>query len=422
MSRLELTSLRCKHSVAAFVTLLALTSSPAGSAQTNEQTSEIVTAFNGYATLGAAWSDNRAADYIPNALNREGPGRSRASDPGVDTRFGFQAATQFSDRVSSVVQVVVERQFDGDFKPELEWANISYQLNNDIRLRVGRTALDTFLVSDYRKVSYALPWLRPPAELYQLVSISNSDGVDATFRHRFGDSLLTVSALYGRNTMDDLDGFLEAPNLWGVFPRLESGNLVVRGSYTSYKLVYGQLGDLWNALEAFGPVGSEVVDRYRSSKRRSVFTALAFDYDPGDWFVMGEWGRSDTHSDFGARSGWYLSAGRRVGQWSPYLTFAKAQGGHSSVNGLPADALPAELSSKVAAVNSILLASQDALAPRQQTISLGTRWDFAPGFSAKLQFDFIDPERDSSGTFINLLQPRDPGDTRILSATVDMVF
>jgi hypothetical protein len=410
--------LHCGTPATAIAAVLALAWSPAGSAQTNE----IVTSFNGYATLGAAWSDNRTADYIANALNYEGPGRSRATDPGVDTRFGFQAATHFNDRWSSVVQVVVERQFDGDFKPELEWANISYQLTPGLSLRAGRTALDTFLVSDHRKVSYALPWLRPPTELYQLVSISNSDGLDATYQRRVADSLITVSALYGRNTMDELDGFLEAPNLWGIFPRLELGNLVIKGSYTSYKLVYGQLGDLWSAFEAFGPAGRDVVERYRSSKRRSVFTALAFDYDARDWFVMGEWGRSDTHSDFGARSGWYLSAGRRVGQWSPYLTFAKAQGGHSSVSGLQADAFPTGLRDSIAAVNNFLLESQDTLAPRQQTISLGTRWNFAPGFSAKLQFDFIDPERGSSGTFTNLLQPRDPGDTRILSATVDMVF
>lgn len=372
--------------------------------------------------MGTAWSDNRNADYIANALNGEGPGRSRATDPGVDTRFGFQAETQFNDRISTVVQVVVERQFDGDFKPTLEWANISYQLTPDLSLRAGRTALDTFLVSDHRKVSYALPWLRPPTELYQLVSISNSDGLDATYQRRVGESLITVSALYGLNTMDELDGFLEAPNLWGIFPRLELGNLVIKGSYTSYKLVYGQLEDLWSAFEAFGPAGRDVVDRYRSSKRRSVFTALAFNYDPGTWFVMGEWGRSDTRSDFGARSGWYLSAGRREGNWTPYLTYARAQGGHSSVSGLEATAFPALLHERIAALNTILLRSQDGLAPRQQTASVGTRWDFAPGFSAKLQFDFIDPEPGSSGTFRNLVRPRNPGDTRIFSATVDMVF
>lgn len=386
------------------------------------QSDSIVTSFNGYATLGAAWSDNRDADYLANALNREGPGRSRVWDPGLDTRLGFQVSAHLNNRLSSVVQVVVERQFDGDFKPELEWANLSYQLSSDVSLRVGRSLLDTFLVSDYRKVSYALPWLRPPTELYKLVSISNSDGLDATFQRRMGNSLMTLSAHYGRNSMDELDGYLKAPNLWGLFPRLELGDLTIKGSYTSYKLVYSEVDELWKAFQAFGAAGDEVVNRYRSSKRRSVFTALAFNYDPGEWFLMGEWGRSNMRSDFGSRSGWYLSAGQRRGQWSPYLTFARAQGGHSAVNGLDPASLPAGVREAALALNGILLSTQDSLAPRQQTISVGSRWDFAPGFSAKLQLDFVRPADNSSGTFINLQYPRDPGRTRLLSATVDMVF
>lgn len=86
--------------------------------------------FNGYGTLGAAWSDNGDANYIPDPANPTGPGRRNHLDTGLDSRLAGQFSANLDDKLSAVVQVVVERKYDGDVEPVLEWANIKYQIND----------------------------------------------------------------------------------------------------------------------------------------------------------------------------------------------------------------------------------------------------------------------------------------------------
>ena len=59
-----------------------------------------------------------------------------------------------------------------------------------------------FLASDYRKVSYANPWIRPPVEFYDLVPLFSVDGADAAYRWRAGDWTTRVHATFGRATAD----------------------------------------------------------------------------------------------------------------------------------------------------------------------------------------------------------------------------
>ncbi|MBU2098022.1 MAG: hypothetical protein KKD00_04625, partial [Gammaproteobacteria bacterium] len=266
------------------------------------------------------------------------------------------------------------------------------------------------------------PWVRPPAELYQLVAVTNSDGIDVNYQFNHNNRSYTLTANYGRNRMSELDGLIEAPNLWGIHSRMESGPLTIKAGYSSYKLVYGQVGSLWDAYRQFGAAGESVVERYRSRQRRSVFTSLAFEYNPGDWFAMAEWGRSDMQSDFGARAGWYVSSGIVLENLTPYVTVARANGGHSRVTGLDASAFSPALGETINTLNTRLLDIQDSLAPRQMTLSAGVRWELEPGISAKIQLDRVSATRQSSGTFNNLRFAREPGSTHVLSLTTDWVF
>lgn len=379
--------------------------------------------FNGYGTLGAAHSSERRADYIPNLFNSEGPGRSYRWDPLLDSRVAVQASVAPSDRLYGVVQVVVEKRFDGKFKPKVEWANLQYTVNPSFSVHAGRIALGTYLVSDHRKVGYSLPWLRPPVEVYQPLPITNSDGVDFTYQRDLGNSIYSVTAHYGSNKMEEFVGLLEATNIWGFMTNLERGPLTLHASYASAKLTYGpRFQDMWNGFSAFGPTGVTVARRYDATGKWSPFVAAGIRYDPGDWFVMAEWGKGDVGSDFDNRSGWYISGGYRIGAVSPYLTFARAAGGHRSVTGLNAADFPAALAPAVSSLNSGLLEMQQSYAARQQTVSLGARWDVLPSVIAKLQIDRIKTRNESIGTFNNMAPGYRPRGADVVSLTVDFVF
>jgi len=149
---------------------------------------------------------------------------------------------------------------------------------------------------------------------------------------------------------------------------------------------------------------------------------IAVSYDPGAWFVMGEWGHIDSHSSIGNKTGWYASGGYRFGKFTPYVTYAQATADNLSDPGLTVSALPpflvAPASGLNAALNSIL-----STKPVQNTVSVGGRWDFMKNTDLKLQFDHTRIGAGSSGVLSNL-QPgfQLGGNVTVFSATIDFVF
>ena len=379
--------------------------------------------FNGYATFGLLHSSEERADYIPNPLRSRGAGRSGNPNVETDSLAALQIDYQTGSRLSATVQLVAEQDYRRDFRPRLEWANLQYSISDDVEIRVGRIALNTFMVSDYRKVGFALPWVRPPAELYQLAGFSNSDGVDITYHFSQAGFNYSGQIVYGRNRLTETAGDVEVPNLWGLFQRLERGPLTVHTSYLSPKVLFGRAEPLWEAYRAFGPAGEAVVTDYDAAGRRSSFQVYGFAWDPGDWFAQAEWGRGDTASGFGDRVGWYASTGIRLGDWTPYLTYARTEGRQRDVRGLEPGQFDPALTPVIDELNNTLFLLQSGTSPQQHTVSAGARWDFRPGMSAKLQYDRISVRDGSIGLFRNLSDSRyRPDGADIFSLSLDVLF
>jgi hypothetical protein len=89
---------------------------------------------------------------------------------------------------------------------------------------------------------------------------------------------------------------------------------------------------------------------------------------------------------------------------------------------LDATALPPFLAGPATGLNAALNAILSGN-PVQNTVSIGTRWDFRKNTALKLQFDHTDIGAGSSGTLINT-QPdyRPGGKLNVFSATIDFVF
>jgi hypothetical protein len=155
----------------------------------------------------------------------------------------------------------------------------------------------------------------------------------------------------------------------------------------------------------------------------ATFSLISFgaNYDPGAWFVTGEWGHLESSSFIGGTA-WHASGGYRFGQLMPYVTYAQAKGGRLADPGLDVSTLPTFLAEPALALNAGLnsLLSANAV---QSTVSLGGRWDFMTNGSFKLQVDHIRIGAGSTGTLSNI-QPgfRSGGQLNVLSATLDFVF
>jgi len=333
--------------------------------------------LSGFGTLGAAHSGEDQADFVSNTgtLVPDGAGYSRRWSFDVDSRIAAQLTANFNSRLSAVVQIIAEQQANNTYTPTVEWANIKYDFTPDFSVRLGRTILPAFLTSTYRKVGYANPWVRPPIEVYNLLPISNNDGVDTAYKLHLGDATNTIETLYGqKDTKSVGGGTVRARDTWEIADTLEYGDLTAHITYHQVRVSLAE-GTPFFPIRLF---------------------ALGASYDPGDWFVMGEFAANRTDA-IGNSNGWYVTGGYRIRDFTPYLTYSRLDALSNPDLGFP----PAG----------------------QKNISAGVRWDFYRDFDLKLQYEHIDLDAGSAGTLSNIQPGFQPGGTvNVTSMVVDFVF
>jgi predicted porin len=382
--------------------------------------------ISGFGTVGVVHSSEKNADYTSSLFKPKGAGHTRDWSFDVDSLLGVQLDMKLAPRLTGVLQVISEQRFDNSYKPTLEWANVKYQATPDLSVRVGRIALAGFMVSEYRKVGYAIPWVRPPGDLYGLSQVTSSDGIDINYRARIGELTNTVQAFYGnKNTRTTYRGtVLEARSLLGITDTIDYGAASFRFGYYQGRLHYAAASPLFDAFRPFGPRGVEIADRYDLNGKPYRLVSFGASYDPGNWFVMGEYAAQETNSWIGDRTSWYVSGGYRFSRFTPYVIYSQIRpDSPSSDPGLPLSGLPPRLVPTAMALNSYLNLLLDAWAVDQKTIAIGGRWDFAKNAALKVQYDRIDIAPGSQGALINK-QPNylRGGKVDLVSVALNFVF
>lgn len=379
--------------------------------------------FGGFGTVSAVHSSEKQADFSANPLNPGQAGATRDWSYGVDSRLGGQLAYD-GGQWSAVLQVVAEHNATHSWRPVVEWANVQYQVSPELSLRFGRIALPLFLSGDYRKASYALTAVRTPSELYGALPISNSDGLDASYRWTLGEWKHTTQVLYGRTQVRLADTLrVDARHLTGFSNTSTTGAVTVRATALRADLATTMGEPLFSALRQFGAQGETLARRYEPDGKRATVLSIGASYDPGQWFVMGEAGRINARSLLGDKSAGYISAGYRFGTVTPYATFSKVVANTpTQVAGLDLAGLPPPFAAAGQRLNTELNAWLSMISV-QDNHSVGLRWDAASNAAVKFQFDHVRPRKGTSGTLSNL-QPgyRYGRSFGVFSAALDFVF
>ncbi len=377
-------------------------------------------AFSGFGTLGVVHSSESKADFTSSIFKPNGAGYSHVWSADVDSLIAAQGIASFDQHLSAVLQVISEQKYNNNYLPYVEWANIKYQFTPDFSVRAGRVVMPSFLASDYRKVGYANTWVRPPAEVYGLVPITNNDGLEVNYRLHIGDVTNTIQSTYGgTETTTPAGDHGTARNQWGVFNTMEYGPLTISIAYHQAHLTLDGLHPFFETFRTFGPQGNAIADKYDCDGKLIPFKTVGANYDPGQWFLTGEWATTNSHCFVGAQTGWYVGSGYRLGQFTPYLTYAQVKANsNTSDPGLDVSIYPS-----AAGLNAELNGILGSIAV-QNTLSVGGRWDFARNAALKLQFDDTRLGAGSPGWLIvptgSGFQPG--GTIRLFSAVVDFVF
>jgi hypothetical protein len=381
--------------------------------------------FSGFGTLGVVHSNDHDADFTSNNIFKpDGAGYSHDWSPDVDSLIGAQIIANFTPRLSAMLQVISEQNYNKTYTPHVEWANVKYELTPEASIRVGRTELASFLVSDTRDLGYANPWVRPPVEVYSLVPIKSSDGIDASYRWHIGNVVQTFMGTYGATTTKQpTGGSADSRRQWIISDTLEYGAATLRIAYQRATLTLDGLDTFFGAFAHFGPQGVALETKYDPYRKPLEFIGIGAMYNPRDWFVTGEWGTSQFHSVIGESTAWYVSGGYRLAKFTPYLTYSALKANsNTSDPGLNVSALPPYLAGPAMGLNAALNAILGSI-PVQSTTSAGVRWDFMKNVDLKLQCDHTRLGAGSPGLLINLQQAFQRGGTvDIFSATIDFLW
>jgi hypothetical protein len=291
--------------------------------------------INGFLSAGVAQNDG---DQVEDSFYGVSDNYSTA----VVNKLGVQMTFQVSEDFSATAQLVSKG--TKDYNVEAEWAYLTYQATNSLRFNIGRQRLPYYLLSEYLDVGYALPWVLPPIELYN-IPLSATDGISALYDFSAGPVNFTWQTYAGMNSgfSEQLDADFRSNQSWGSNIVAEWGALTMRVGYSAARLtaspVEGGSGDqLISAIEtaqnelvpALAGLGVSVAPGQEwlgtLEDLNTDYISFGFMYDDGNLLVLGEIANlsvDDTVQPVGDAG--YLTVGYRFGKWMPHITYAKFQ-------------------------------------------------------------------------------------------------
>ncbi|NNF96789.1 MAG: hypothetical protein HKM94_07690, partial [Halobacteria archaeon] len=319
--------------------------------------------LSGYLTFATTYADSDNTNDVSyyNAL-------ANTDHWDFDTRnnhVGVQIYSALTDKVSVTVALTAEGGQSG-YSVEPEWAYGTYQFNDDWGLRMGRFKGPFYMVSDYRDVGYAYPWVRPPEEVYSTNPIKSINGLDLIFQKTHQDVNYLVEIYGGSGTNTSLVN----PNAVGaICPTCPPG-------FTDLELPF----ETYNSVGFNASVGIEAITfraGYYNTKvdvpgfftgESGSFAGLGLIVDWRNFVLYSEYIQRDTDPNVDAafpdQNAWYVTLGYRYQPLLPYLTFAELDEG--------ADKTPFAL--------------------RQSSVALGLRWDIDDAAAVKFEVKQIDPD------------------------------
>jgi hypothetical protein len=359
---------------------------------------ETTSAWSGFGTLGAVHSNNREADFIGSIVQPVGSGKSQATSYGVDSKLGGQVAVKFDSGVSGIVQVVVDHRYDHTYRPEIEWANLKYDLGKNAYVRAGRVVAPVFMYSEQRNVGYSLTPAREPVDVYSLNPITHLDGLDVGVRHEMGGGVLSAQVTGGRHKLRiNPVPVIELSGSAAMFnSTYETGASTFRFGYGKYKLQVRVLDptsgfmDMYeDSVKVYGSAtgyGADVANLRLHDVRVDIW-GLGYAYDPGTWLLQTEYVSRKSPGNFvqDAVAG-YVLGGYRIGKLTPYASYSRLKSKESPLRPVPAAFMAAD------PLNPFLIPaieSQFQSYNEQSTLAFGVRYDFYRNLALKAQFERV---------------------------------
>lgn len=366
--------------------------------------------FSGFLSVGGGFVDDEDSPGY-NGYNEE--------DLTFDRNLlGLQVTGQVNEKLSATAQLIARS--ENDYEVNAEWAYLTWQASDSIKVRAGRLRTPFYMYSDFLDVGYAYAWIRPPSEVYYL-PFNNVDGVDFYATKTLGIFDTSIQVYFGsfddELTLGGVQSEARTRNQMGVAGTLGKDWWTLRAAYHQADLTIDvspiaisptmTIGSFATTLTALGYPNN--AGRLLVEEDDATFTEFGINIDTGRFVAAAEYVEFDPGDAVLSKNiRQFVMAGVRAGSWLFHVTGSQAK--DEATN--PAAGITPNQAMPVFGNTSVLIGTLDAIAESQVTerevVSLGVRWDVASSTALKFQLDDVDNEG--------------AGDQKVLSVALQTVF
>jgi len=352
--------------------------------------------FSGYMTLKGTYTDAiKKSDEVTATKYGYGYASKNVDFDTHGNHVGLQASAQVTDDLE-MTMVLQAHGGHKKYAVNVEWVYASYTMSDDFTLRLGRIKGPFFMVSEYKEVGYAYPWVTPPQEVYSTNPIEAVAGLDLVYQTGVGnwDWLLEVYTGSGKNEATAQANVADTGAITkGASVDFSTNNMV------GFNTTFGTQGVSFRA----GYFRTNVdVTSFGIKDEMGSFGGIGMIVDWRNLLVYSEYIVRDTQNSatmnmaFPDQTAGYITLGYRLGDFTPYFTAAMMDKG----------------------------SDPSIYALKQSSFTLGFRYEAGPTAAIKFEASQIKPDEDSGdlGAYGLFDDPVKNNKGNVIAASFDLIF
>ncbi|WP_111977651.1 porin [Algibacillus agarilyticus] len=323
-----------------------------------------------------------------------------------ESLFAIQASSDLGEGLSATTQLLARG--NNDFDVEMEWAYITYQISNTLKLNAGKLRVPFYRYSDFLDVGFSYNWVKPPQLVYNL-PFSTYEGLSLVKTGQVSVFDYMVQGFTGSYSSEDIN----VDSLSGINLTLEYDEwLSLRSGYIVGDVTFdASLGSLSTLLQAYGLTQAE--NDLKPEKDDGTFFGIGGKIDYNDWLAELEYTELEVaDSLLAVQKRSYLSVGRRFERFIVLATFEKADDEANDAalfsipltlaNGTPVVEPTSGLPVNTIVDQTVLNNAEIAQLSDAKSWSLGVRYDLS--YSAALKVEYTNFEQENRNLDVSALR------------------
>jgi hypothetical protein len=383
--------------------------------------------FSGFATVGLALSDSDHHGYRKDVSSEEGV-FSDEIDFKQQSLLGLQANWSISPNLDAVYQGVLRDLVEPSLDRYTTLAFLRYEINANWNVRVGRTAPDLFLLTQYRDVDFSYVWAAAPSEVYGIVPYRSIDGVDVTYSERAFGGFFKTKLFIGSSEAEIAGGGIvqkiKIDDIMGVSFSFDHFNWIVQVKHSQVNIanepaMNTYLAENISRIPDFLWANSQSFAQSLLLENKKVsYSSISAQYQWHNWLASTEFSQINSKTDVIPKvTSGYGALSYQLNAHQFYSIYAYTD----SKNYVFEEPEVNELALNELIQGTTLL--MNFYSANQQTISLGWRWDITNDMASSLQWNHTQIDKTGSVLWLNEPSPHNSKESiNTFLLTLSMVF